>query len=461
MRISDFGFSIPQSAKEAKMKRTENIRSTRAMKGAHRNHTILLVDDEDLILEVLVKMFEEMGYRTYSARCAEEVQKVMGRAEIEVVVSDMKMPGLSGIDLLRWIKKNHPMTEVIMMTAYASVDDGVSLLKEGACDYLRKPFSNLDEVVLVVSKAVAVRRMKIENIALTKSLEQRVQERTRELEEAMEALKNAQTQLVQQEKMASIGQLAAGVAHEINNPVAFVSTNLQMLKEYMEEFSRLIAKYNEMAQTFESEDLSRVRSLCTAVVALKQEMDLDFLMEDFGHLIEESLEGIERVRRIVMDLRHFSHRGEEEMRYADLNEELESTLNIVWNELKYKATVVKEYGDLPQIPCYPTELNQVFMNLLVNAAHAIPDRGEITVRTYQENGKICVQICDTGEGIPEENLPKLFEPFFTTKASGKGTGLGLSIAYSIVAEKHHGSIVAESEVGKGSTFTITLPIEQE
>ena len=437
------------------------MKSTRSMKEESQNHTILIVDDEDSILETFVGVFEKRGDRVYSARCGEEAQKVMGRAEIEVVVLDVKMPGLSGIDVLRWIKKAYPLTEVVMMTGYASIDDGVFVLKEGADDYLIKPFRDLDEVVLVVDNAIAVRQMKIENIALTKGLEQRVQERTRELEEAMEALKNAQTQLVQQEKMVSIGQLAAGVAHEINNPVAFVSTNLRTLKEYVEELSRLIAKTNEMEQALESEDLSRMRSLCTEVIALKQEMNLDFIMEDLEHLIEESLEGTERVRRIVMDLRHFSHRGEEEMRYADLNEELESTLNIVWNELKYKATVIKEYGDLPQIHCYPTELNQVFMNLLVNAAHAIPDRGEITVRTYQENGKVFVQICDTGEGIPKENLPKLFEPFFTTKAPGSGMGLGLSIAYSIVVEKHHGSIVVESEVGKGTTFAITLPIEQD
>ncbi|MCK5120035.1 MAG: GHKL domain-containing protein, partial [Candidatus Latescibacteria bacterium] len=349
----------------------------------------------------------------------------------------------------------------IIMTGYASVEDVVSALKEGAYDYLIKPFRSLEEVMLVVDKAVSLRRVKIENTVLARGLEQRVQERTRELEETMNALKRTQTQLVHQEKMASIGQLAAGVAHEINNPVAFVSTNLRTLKEYMEEIFRLIAKYGEAEQAMENEDHARMRSLCAEIRTLKQKMDLEFILEDSGEIIEESLEGTERVRRIVTDLKHFSHKGEKEMQYADLNAELESTLNMVWNELKYKAAITKEFGDLPHILCFPTELNQVFMNLLINAAQAIPNRGEITIRTFQENGHIRIQIRDTGAGISKENLPRLFDPFFTTKEPGKGTGLGLSIAHSIVVEKHHGTLAVQSEMGKGTTFTITLPVEAE
>lgn len=431
------------------------------MNEAHTNHTLLIVDDENQILEALSKLFSKSGYVVSLARGAEEAQKILEHTEIEVVLTDVKMPERSGIELLEWIKKNHPMTEVIIMTGYASVEDVVSALKEGAYDYLIKPFRSLEEVMLVVDKAVSLRRVKIENTVLARGLEQRVQERTRELEETMNALKRTQTQLVHQEKMASIGQLAAGVAHEINNPVAFVSTNLRTLKEYMEEIFRLIAKYGEAEQAMENEDHARMRSLCAEIRTLKQKMDLEFILEDSGEVIEESLEGTERVRRIVTDLKHFSHKGEKEMQYADLNAELESTLNMVWNELKYKAAITKEFGDLPHILCFPTELNQVFMNLLINAAQAIPDRGEITVRTFQENGHIRIQIRDTGAGISKENLPRLFDPFFTTKEPGKGTGLGLSIAHSIVVEKHHGTLAVQSEMGKGTTFTITLPVEAE
>ena len=431
------------------------------MNEAHTNHTLLIVDDENQILEALSKLFSKSGYVVSLARGAEEAQKILEHTEIEVVLTDVKMPERSGIELLEWIKKNHPMTEVIIMTGYASVEDVVSALKEGAYDYLIKPFRSLEEVMLVVDKAVSLRRVKIENTVLARGLEQRVQERTRELEETMNALKRTQTQLVHQEKMASIGQLAAGVAHEINNPVAFVSTNLRTLKEYMEEIFRLIAKYGEAEQAMENEDHARMRSLCAEIRTLKQKMDLEFILEDSGQVIEESLEGTERVRRIVTDLKHFSHKGEKEMQYADLNAELESTLNMVWNELKYKAAITKEYGDLPHILCFPTELNQVFMNLLINAAQAIPNRGEITIRTFQENGHIRIQIRDTGAGISKENLPRLFDPFFTTKEPGKGTGLGLSIAHSIVVEKHHGTLAVQSEMGKGTTFTITLPVEAE
>lgn len=431
------------------------------MNEAHTNHTLLIVDDENQILEALSKLFSKSGYVVSLARGAEEAQKILEHTEIEVVLTDVKMPERSGIELLEWIKKKHPMTEVIIMTGYASVEDVVSALKEGAYDYLIKPFRSLEEVMLVVDKAVSLRRVKIENTVLARGLEQRVQERTRELEETMNALKRTQTQLVHQEKMASIGQLAAGVAHEINNPVAFVSTNLRTLKEYMEEIFRLIAKYGEAEQAMENEDHARMRSLCAEIRTLRQKMDLEFILEDSGEIIEESLEGTERVRRIVTDLKHFSHKGEKEMQYADLNAELESTLNMVWNELKYKAAITKEFGDLPHILCFPTELNQVFMNLLINAAQAIPDRGEITVRTFQENGHIRIQIRDTGAGISKENLPRLFDPFFTTKEPGKGTGLGLSIAHSIVVEKHHGTLAVQSEMGKGTTFTITLPVEAE
>ncbi|MCD6334824.1 MAG: response regulator, partial [Candidatus Latescibacteria bacterium] len=282
------------------------------MNEAHTNHTLLIVDDEKPITEALSSLFEDRGYCVSSARSAEEARKIMEHSVIEVVLSEVRMPERSGIDLLKWIKKNHPMTEVIIMTGYASVEDGVSALKEGAYDYLIKPFRSLEEVMLVVDKAVSLRRVKIENAVLRKGVEGRVQERTRELEKTMNALKRTQTQLVHQEKMASIGQLAAGVAHEINNPVAFVSTNLRTLKEYMEEISRLIAKYDEAEQTMKNGDHSRMRSLITEIHTLKQEMGLEFILGDFGQIIEESLEGTERIRRIVMDLKHFSHQGESE-----------------------------------------------------------------------------------------------------------------------------------------------------
>jgi two-component system NtrC family sensor kinase len=183
---------------------------------------------------------------------------------------------------------------------------------------------------------------------------------------------------------------------------------------------------------------------------------LDFLLEDFDTVISESQDGSQRVKSIVENLRDFSHVGKGKSEFADINKGIQSTLNIVWNELKYKAEVIKEYGDIPQIECLPQQLNQVFMNLLINAAQAITTHGQIRIRTYQEGKNVIIEISDTGVGIPKEMIPRIFEPFFTTKEVGQGTGLGLSVAYGIV-QKHNGKIEVESEANKGTTFRVILP----
>ena len=193
------------------------------------------------------------------------------------------------------------------------------------------------------------------------------------------------------------------------------------------------------------------------ILTLEKEIDIDYLLEDVSSLVEESHEGLERIKTIVTDLKNFAHPGDDELRLADINKNLDSTLNVVWNELKYKATVRREYGQIPLIPCIAQQLNQVFLNLLVNAAQAIKEKGEICIRTQSDNGYVEIQISDTGEGIPPENLPKIFDPFFTTKDVGKGTGLGLHMVYSIV-KRHNGTIDVQSEVGKGTTFTVRLPM---
>jgi signal transduction histidine kinase len=250
--------------------------------------------------------------------------------------------------------------------------------------------------------------------------------------------------------MASIGQLAAGVAHEINNPVGFVNSNLGSLQHYVIDLLRLLTAYGRV----ESELLPGSAQL---IASIKKEVDFEFMRDDITVLLNESLDGLKRVTRIVQDLKNFSHVEESESQWADLEAGIESTLRVVWNELKYKAEMVKEFAGVPQINCYPFQLNQVFMNLLVNASHAIEERGKITVRTGFDDKQVWVAVQDTGKGIPPENLPKIFDPFFTTKPVGKGTGLGLSLAYGIV-QKHQGHIEVTSEVGKGTTFTVFLPI---
>lgn len=277
--------------------------------------------------------------------------------------------------------------------------------------------------------------------------------------------KGLEGQLIQAQKLESIGQLAAGVAHEINNPVAFINSNLMALDEYRRDLTELIDNYLNLEKLAAgnpalSNDSDVARTL-EAIQSLKDKMDLDFILGDLDKIIAESREGTERVKKIVQDLKDFSHVDQAELNWANLNKSLESTLNIAWNEIKYKATVKKEYGDIPDVFCYPQQINQVFMNILVNAAHAITEKGEIKIATAYLDGaepRVEIRISDTGKGIPAENLPRIFDPFFTTKPVGKGTGLGLSMAYSIV-RKHQGEIKVESEAGRGATFIVTLPVE--
>ena len=294
-------------------------------------------------------------------------------------------------------------------------------------------------------------------------LEQRVLERTVELEtlnadlqrekerlaSLVRELEAAQAQLMQSERMASIGQLAAGVAHEINNPVGFVNSNLGSLKLYVDKLLHLLTVYEQAEQALPA-------SVAQTLQATKAEVDLDFMRTDLAELVTESLDGLQRVTHIVQDLKNFSHPDESERQLADIEKGLESTLRVVWNELKYKATVTKEFAGLPQLVCHPFQLNQVFMNLLVNAGQAIESKGVIIVRTGFDEDWIWVEIQDTGKGIKPENLTRIFDPFFTTKPVGKGTGLGLSMAYGIV-KKHGGRIDVTSEVGRGTCFRVWLP----
>ncbi len=300
------------------------------------------------------------------------------------------------------------------------------------------------------------------NAQLEEDVEKRTQElieinRTLEFEKNQQLLLNSQLKetqahLLQSEKMASIGQLAAGVAHEINNPIGYINSNLTSLKNYIDNLLELVAIYEQSeAANADTEQMARIKDF-------KQKIDLEFLKTDVLDLLAESHEGATRVKKIVQDLKDFSHLdGNDDWQWVDLHVGLERTLNIVNNEIKYKAKVVKEFGALPEVRCLPHQLNQVFMNLLINAAHAIENEGVITLRTGTERNNAWIEISDTGKGIAPEHLSKIFDPFFTTKQVGKGTGLGLSVSYNII-KKHQGEIQLTSRIGQGTTFRIILPI---
>ncbi|MCB1932515.1 MAG: PAS domain S-box protein [Candidatus Accumulibacter sp.] len=305
------------------------------------------------------------------------------------------------------------------------------------------------------------------NIVRRARAEAALARRLREVTELKDKLENAQLQLVQSEKMSAIGQLAAGVAHELNNPIGFVYSNLGTLGEYVDELLAIDAAYSRIEEArpgMAAENGLALGNALAEVHRLKAAGDHAYLVEDLPKLIRESKEGLERVRKIVLDLRDFSRVGESEWQWADLEKGLDSTINIVWNELKYKADVERQYASLPPIRCLASQLNQVFMNLLVNAAQAIETRGRIIIRTGTDTAAdatidaLWVEIEDSGRGMSPEVQKRLFEPFFTTKQIGQGTGLGLSISYGIV-QKHHGRIDFRSAPGRGTVFRISLPID--
>ncbi|OCC16511.1 Circadian input kinase A [Dissulfuribacter thermophilus] len=296
------------------------------------------------------------------------------------------------------------------------------------------------------------------------SLNKELKEKNDRLEKLIKRLKETQAQLIQTEKMASIGQLAAGVAHEINNPVGFVNSNVQTLRDYVQDILDLLVLYDEFKNAVLSGEKAKINELADAIEAKKDEIDLEFLLNDIYELLEQSEDGLERVKKIVQDLKDFSHVDQAELKEIDINSAILSTLNVVWNELKYKANVKKELSeDIPLILGFPQKLNQVFMNILVNAAQAIEDRGEIKIVTRKvEHPRLGVEIeiSDTGCGMTEEVKQRIFDAFFTTKPVGKGTGLGLNIAYKIV-KAHKGEIRVSSQPGKGTTMTVFLPVLNE
>ena len=378
---------------------------------------------------------------------------------------DMRMPpGWDGVQTIEHLWRSDPRLQVVICTAYAdsSWDDILARLEvRDRLLILKKPFDAI-EVFQLATALTTKWQMTHDAAAQRTRLEDAVQERTSELRTVNEALQNEigerkhlEGQLVQSEKLASIGQLAAGVAHEINNPIGYIFSNFGTLEGYIEQLFELLTVYEQAEASIREPDVAK------GLRTLRERVELDFLKEDIPVLMRESRQGIVRVRQIVQDLKDFSRvDSKQEWEWADLHKGIDSTLNIVASEIKYKADLVKEYGAIPSIECLASQINQVVMNLVINAAHAMGDtRGCITIRTGAEGEHVWLEVGDTGSGIPPETLKRIFEPFFTTKPIGKGTGLGLSLSYGIV-QKHNGRIEVDSVVDQGTTFRVTLPIRQ-
>lgn len=326
---------------------------------------------------------------------------------------------------------------------------GVKEFANGNLNYRLKKtgFVEINELVS------AYNQMASQLLELYSSLEQKVQERTIELQKANEELKEAQAMMVHSEKMRSLGELVAGIAHEINNPINFIYGNIMILDKYSKDMLSLIEKYTQNEDNIPPEKRIEIEKM-------KTEIDIEFIQDDIKELIRSCIEGTERTKNIILDLKNFSRMEEMVMTQFDIPKEIDTTLNILNNKYKNRITVHKEYEpDVPKIEAYGGQLNQVFMNILDNAQGAIHGNGDVYIRVKKDANNVVIEFQDTGVGIKKENLEKVFDPFFTTKPVGQGTGLGMSISYRVI-QNHSGNITVESEVGKGAKFTITLPVNQ-
>ena len=311
--------------------------------------------------------------------------------------------------------------------------------------------SNIKHHVIIIQDISERKLVEEQRISYQNNLEKK----NREVFDALEKTKRMQNQLVQSEKLASLGALISGIGHEINNPLAFVSSNLNRFGEYFSDLFSLIEKW----KTFEEElkEADQFADELKEIDTFEDQIDFQFIKSDYEELMKHNLEGIDRIKKIVLQLRGFSHMSDDNAIDSNINRAIEETLTLIWNELKYKATVVKNFGDIPLVACHISEIKQIFMNLLVNASHAIEKKGEIIIETLKDEDNVIIKISDNGKGMSAGIRRKIFDPFFTTKPIGKGTGLGLWICMSII-QKHRGNIDVESQEGKGSTFKITLPI---
>ncbi len=530
---------------------------------------ILIVDDEQAIRNLLTNYLVTAGYECQTAENVASAKKMLALTNFDLLLSDLKMPGESGLDLIRYAKENYPQTGRVMITGVGDSEIACEIMTVGVYGYIIKPMSK--EIVLITVEN-SLRHLRLDlhmnacKIELEKNISQRTEKLTAimnnlgigvvmldrdmkvlELNRKMEQwysnvapekgiccynafksphadrickscpmattfqtgnvceatfsvsndlgirdfrvvtspiLDNSgriyagialyedvteklllERDLAQAQKFEAVGQLAAGIAHEINSPIQYIGDNISFLKDSFDEISKVLDTYDHLWQelTDKGDIPAEIgRQLSSAV----EDADIVFLWEEIPKTINQSLEGVRRVEKIVRAMKDFSHPGSDEKTAVDINKTLESTITVCKNEWKYVAEMETNFAlDLPPVPCFAGEISQVFLNIIVNAAHAIGDstedrskgKGIISIRTRKAENNIQVRISDTGGGIPKEIQDRVFDPFFTTKALGKGTGQGLAIAHRVVVDKHQGSLFFETEEGRGTTFVIEIP----
>ncbi|MEH2066821.1 MAG: response regulator [Nostoc sp.] len=422
---------------------------------------ILLVDDNPNNLKVLSEAIQRCGWKALMATDGESAIEQTEYAKPDIILLDVMMPGLDGFETCRRLKANGITQNipVIFMTALSDATDKVKGLEIGAVDYITKPFQQ--------EEVIARLKLHLKISHLTRTLEQKVQERTTELTQSLQQLQQTQLQLIQSEKMSTLGELVAGIGHEINNPIGFISGNCFYIEEYIKELFQIV---NLQQQKLLHPDIE--------IEKLLAEIDLEYLVEDLPKLIQSMRQGISRLKDISLSLRTFARFDISSKIEFQIHEGIDSTLMLLKHRLKDQGNrpqieVIIQYGNLPPINCYPGQMNQVFMNIIANAIDAFDDlyqngseqeitaafSNTITITTSVQHLQQTVTICieDNALGMPPEVQARIFEPSFTTKPVGKGTGLGLAISYQIIVDKHNGQINCLSTSGKGTKFIITIP----
>ncbi|MEA5599730.1 sensor histidine kinase [Nostoc sp. UHCC 0252] len=410
---------------------------------------VLVVDDNPANLQVLSSFLDQSNFEVWAARSGEKALQRLENGDLpDLILLDVMMPGIDGFETCKQLKSNPRVQDipVIFMTALSETADKVKGLQLGAVDYITKPFQQ-EEVLVRIENHLKLRNLTKTLIAKNTELEQ------------------TQTQLIQAEKVAALGKITAGIAHEVNNPINFIAGNLNFVEKYVQEVVSLLHLYQKHLPYPPDE-----------IKAAIQKSDLEFLLDDLSKIIKSMQVGTDRVTEIVSYLNNFSRHREAGKKLANLHEGLESTLLILGHRFKgnthYPAIqLVKEYGDLPLVECFPGEINQVFMNLICNAIDAIEETnknreidaiyqhpGVIKIKTEAIGEQVILRVADNGSGINKADQTKIFDAFYTTKPIGKGTGLGLSIAYQIVVNNHHGKLTYHSQPGEGIEFIIELPI---
>ena len=431
---------------------------------------VLVVDDDPILRMQLQHLLAKFVAEVRVAADGAQGLALWREWRPEVTVTDILMPAMDGLEMSRAIKAEDADAQIIVITADTADVNLKRALDIGVERYITKPI-DIHLVTDAIDKCLRDRQRR-EELRLTRQVAELSEEVQRQLTETQRAqaalqeekaeqqvligrLEEAHNHLLQSEKMASLGQLAAGVAHEINNPMGFISSNLGSLRGYADRLLALVDAYEGIIGSLPPASPERQR-----IAEARKQADVEFLKEDILSLIGESTAGIERVRRIVRDLKTFSHIDSAQWQFVNINDCLDSTINLTGNEsIGRNIEVVRQYGQIPDIECLPSEINQVLLNLLLNAIQAIDKQGTVTVRTGGGAGEVWLEVTDTGCGIPPENLKHIYDPFFTTKPVGTGTGLGLSITYGIV-RKHGGQIEVRSQPGQGTTFRVALPVRQ-